>query len=167
MRRLNCPLLGLLALPLVTTPAGAQVATFTTTVRAAIVQALQVTPQRDLDFGNVVQGVPETIAVTAGGAGRLRIRGQSSTPILMTFTLPANLVSGPNTMPIDSWTGRWNTSAAPGGGTSFTPSGAATSATLSNGAGQVFVYLGARVVPSGTQAAGLYAATVTLTVAYP
>jgi len=161
------PLIGLLFLSLVAERAEAQLATFTTTVRAAVVQALEVTPQRDLDFGTVVQGIPETIALTDGGAGRFRIRGQASTPVLMTFTLPANLVSGANTLPIDSWTGRWNTSAAPGGGTSFTPSGAATSATLSGGAGQLFVHLGARVVPSGTQAAGLYAATVTLTVAYP
>jgi spore coat protein U-like protein len=158
-----------LAILLATTgdQAAAQIASFSVTTRATIVQALVVTPQRDLVFGNVVPGISKTIAVTDGGAGRLRVRGQASTPVLMSFTLPGNLTSGANSLPIDSWTGRWNTSAAPAGGTSFTPSGAATSATLSGGAGQLFVYLGARVVPATTQAAGLYTATVTLTVAYP
>lgn len=70
-----------------------------------------------------------------------------------------------NTLPMDSWTGRRNTLAAPGG-TSFTPSGAVTNTTLSGCPGGAVVYLGARVVPGGTQAAGLYAATVTLAVAY-
>jgi hypothetical protein len=147
--------------------AAAQATSFSLTARAAIVQALNVTPQRDLDFGNVVPGIAKTIAVTDGGAGRWRVRGQASTPVLMSFTLPAVLQSGANTLTINSWTGSWNTSAAPGGGTAFTPSGSATSATLSGGAGQLFVYLGAQVVPGVTQAAGLYSATVTLTVAYP
>jgi hypothetical protein len=112
----------------------------------------------------VFPGVAKTVLVTDATAGRWDVAGAASTPVSLNFTLPANLSSGANLMPIATWTGNHNTTAAPTG-TGFTPSGTPTAATLS-ATGALFVYIGATVSPLANQAAGVYTAPVTLTVLY-
>ncbi|HEX5633960.1 MAG TPA: hypothetical protein VFX50_12065, partial [Gemmatimonadales bacterium] len=75
------------------------------------------------------------------------------------------LASGANTLPIGTWTGHVNTSNLPTGGTSFTPSASAQSATFSAG-GALWVFLGGTVTPATNQLPGLYTGTVTLTAVY-
>lgn len=133
-------------------------------VSATVQTPITVTAANNLDFGNVFPGVNKTVAVTDAAAGRFNVAGQASAPVSMTFVLPANLSAGANLLPIANWTGNHNTSAAPTG-TGFTPSAAATAATLS-ATGQLFVYVGAQVSPSVSQAAGNYTGTVQLTVVY-
>lgn len=158
-----CPFWSLTALPL-----AAQAGMAVMTARATVVRSLVVTGQRNLNFRRVAPGVPEAVPVTAADAGRFRVRGERNAPVILSFTLPANLNSGTNRLPIDSWTGRWNTVANPAGGSAFVPGAGPVAATFSGAAtGQLFAYLGARVVPAPNQPAGNYAATVTLTVAYP
>ena len=140
--------------------AGAQTINVTANVQVPIT----VTGAQDLDFGNVIQGVPSTIAAASAQAGRFDVTGSPSTPVSLSFALPANLVSGGNNLPIGSWTGTHNTTNSPAG-TGFTPSGAATVATTS-GTGNLFVFVGATVSPAPAQALGLYTGTVTLTVVY-
>jgi hypothetical protein len=132
---------------------------------ANVFQPITVTGARDLDFGNVFPGVNKTIAVADPTSGRFDLTGQASANVDLTFTLPATLVSGGNTMPIGSWTGCTNGVNATAGCTSFTPSGAATASALS-GTGALFVWVGGTVQPAANQAAGAYAGTVTLQVAY-
>lgn len=151
----------------VAAPAEAQSVSSTMTLSARVRQTITVTPQRNLDFGSVVSGVPKTVAVSDATAGRFRVRGENGAAVLLSFTLPVNLVSGANLLPIGTWTGYWNQSAATNGGTAFTPSSGPTAATLSNGAGQLFVYIGGQVSPAVNQPGGLYSATITLTVDYP
>jgi len=134
-------------------------------VTANVFQALTVTGTQDLGFGNVFPGVNKTIAPSAATSGRFAITGQASVNVDLTFTLPANLVNGANNLPIGSWAGLHNTSNSTGGATSFTPSGTATTVSLS-GAGELFIFIGAQVSPASNQAAGNYTGTVTLTVAY-
>lgn len=134
------------------------------TVSANVQAPITVTAANNLDFGNVFPGVNKSVAVTDAAAGRFNVTGQASAPVSLTFVLPANLSAGANLLPIGNWTGNHNTSAAPSG-TGFTPSAAATGATLSAG-GQLFVYLGAQVTPSVSQVAGNYTGTVQMTVVY-
>jgi len=134
------------------------------TVSAQVQTPITVTAANNLDFGNVFPGVNKTVLVTDAAAGRFNVTGQASAPVSMTFVLPANLISGGNTLPIGNWTGNYNTVAAPTG-TNFTPSAAATAATLS-GTGALFVYVGAQVTPAVGQPAGNYTGTVQMTVVY-
>ena len=133
---------------------------------ATVQQPVNVTGAADLDFGNVFPGVNKSVAVSDGGAGRWDVTGQSGTSVELTFSLPAALSDGTNSLSIGTYTGHWNNvSASPSGGTAFTPSGGASNATL-GGAGQLYVYIGATVTPTTTQAAGVYTGSLSMTVAY-
>lgn len=132
---------------------------------ANVYAAMTVTGARDLDFGNVFPGVAKTVGVAAATSGRFDLTGQASGNVNLTFTLPANLTSGANNLPIGTWTGCTNGTNTTTGCTSFTPSGAASPSAFS-GAGALFVWVGGTVSPAANQPAGSYTGTVTLTAAY-
>lgn len=134
------------------------------TATATVQTPINVSGAVNLDFGSVFPGLNKSVAVTDATAGRFDVTGQASAPVSMTFVLPANLVSGGNLLPIGTFTGNWNTTNAPTG-TGFTPSAAATAATLS-GTGALFVFVGATVSPVVNQPAGVYNGTVQMTVVY-
>jgi hypothetical protein len=132
---------------------------------ATVLTAITVTGTSPLAFGNVTPGVNKTIAITDGTAGLFTVAKQAATSVALTFTLPANLTSGANTMPIGSWTGGWNNTANnAAGATSFTPSASAT--TVPSGGASLWVFVGGTVAPGAAQAAGAYTGTVTMQVAY-
>src|SRR5712691_3153995 len=122
------------------------------TVSATVQQPITVTKNSDLSFGNVFPGVDKSIAVTAGGAAKFTIAGQATTPVNLTFTIPATIASSGNNLTLASWTGHYATTDVTSGGTTFTPSASATSATLS-GSGALYVYVGATAQPTASQAA--------------
>ena len=132
---------------------------------AVVYQAMTVTGARALDFGNVFPGVAKSIAVAAATSGRFDLTGQASANVNLTFTLPTNLTSGANNLPIGTWTGCTNATNTTTGCTTFTPSGTATPTAFS-GTGNLFVWVGGTVTPAANQAAGTYNGTVTLTAAY-
>jgi hypothetical protein len=122
---------------------------------------------QQLNFGNVFPGVNKTVlASDLTNAGRFDVTGQTSTPVTLSFTLPATLSFGANTMPIDTYTGIHALNSAQTGGIAFNPvTGASPS--LSGGApGLLYVWIGARVTPATNQAQGIYTANVTMTVVY-
>lgn len=164
MRTASKLTMGLIALTLVGVSVAAAQNNASITVSANVQTPITVTAASNLDFGNVFPGVNKSVAVTDAAAGRFNVTGQASAPVSLTFVLPANLSAGANLLPIGNWTGNHNTLAAPVG-TGFTPSAAATAATLS-ATGQLFVYLGAQVTPAVSQAAGVYTASVQMTVVY-
>jgi len=135
------------------------------TATASVQSPITVTGSQNLAFGNVFPGIAKTIAVTDPGTGLFSVTGQASTPVTYSFALPLNLVNGGNNLPIGTWTGQHNTTAAPTGGTIFTPTAVAAGATLS-GTGTLFFYVGATVTPPNNLPAGTYTGTVTLTVSY-
>ncbi len=132
---------------------------------AVVYQAMTVTGARALDFGNVFPGVAKSIAVAAATSGRFDLTGQASANVNLTFTLPTNLTSGANNLPIGTWTGCHAATNNTTGCTTFTPSGSATASAFS-GTGALFVWVGGTVTPAANQAAGTYNGTVTLTAAY-
>lgn len=145
-------------------PAAAQ-SSANASVTADVQQPIVVTKTNDLAFGTMFPGLNKTIAVTDAGAASFKITGQSSANINMTFTIPATIASGGNTMPLASWTGKHNTTNSAATGTTFTPSASATSATIS-GTSEVYVFVGATAQPAQAQVAGTYTGTLTLTVVY-
>ena len=50
---------------------------------------LTVQSKRDLRFGDVLPGVPLTLAYTDGNAGNWRLKGNKNAEIQVTFVLPA------------------------------------------------------------------------------
>jgi Domain of unknown function (DUF4402) len=134
-------------------------------VTATVQQPITVTKNNDLSFGNVFPGVDKAIAVTAAGAAKFTVAGQASTPVNLTFSIPATIASGGNNLALASWTGHFATTDVTSGGTTFTPSASATTATLS-GSGALFVYVGATAQPTASQPAGSYSGTMTMTVVY-
>jgi hypothetical protein len=132
---------------------------------ATVYQPITITGARNLDFGTVFPGVNKTIAVAAATSGRFDLTGQASGNVDLTFTLPTNLTSGGNNLPIGTWTGCTNATNTTAGCTSFTPSGSATASAFS-AAGALYVWVGATVSPAAAQAAGNYTGNVTLTAAY-
>ncbi len=156
--------MGLVALTLVAVATASAQNSASMNVSANVQQPITVVAAANLDVGNVFPGVNKSVAVTDAAAGRFHVLGQAGTPVRLTFVLPANLTAGANLLPIANWTGNHHTAASPAG-TGFTPSAAATAATLS-ASGQLFVYLGAQVTPSISQTAGNYTGTVQMTVVY-
>jgi hypothetical protein len=132
---------------------------------ANVFAAITVTAGNDLDFGSVFPGVPKTVATSDASAGTFSATGEANAAVNLTFTLPANLTSGGNNLPINAWSGCYDSDNVHAGCTAFVPSGVATSAGFS-GIGQLFVWIGATVNPAANQAAGAYAATITLQLDY-
>ncbi len=130
---------------------------------ASVQSPIVVTAGADLAFLNVFPGVNKTIAPASGGT--FSVTGQASTPVTLQFTLPANLISGGNTLPIGSWAGLHNTTNVTAGATAFVPAPSVAGSTLS-GTGQLFLWVGAQVTPAVSQAAGSYTGAITLTVVY-
>lgn len=135
------------------------------TVSANVQQPITVTKTNDLSFGSVFPGLNNSVAVTASGAASFSVQGQASANVNLTFTLPSNITSSSNTLPVANWVALYNTTNSSASGTSFTPSTSATSATLSS-SGALYVFLGATAQPSISQAAGSYSGTATMTVVY-
>lgn len=123
---------------------------------------------QNLNFGNVIPGVPTTILKSnAASSGQFRITGGGFfRSVTVRLTLPV-VMNGPAgaTMPISftstdagiSWQGTI------GSQTTFDPNAPFTY-TLWLGSGTVF--LGGRVSPAPAQPAGSYTATITLTVIF-
>lgn len=152
-----------LALVVVSNALSAQSATMSAS--ATVATPITVTGLAPLAFGFVIRGVNKTIAWNAASSGRMSIAGFATSQLALTFTLPATLTNGANTLPINAYRIRFN-------GTNSTTG--ATAVAVTNGvpvrrnlvAGSLFVFVGARVQPSAVQAVGAYAGAVVLSAAY-
>lgn len=161
---------------LVAAPATAQdVATGSAT--ATVLTALAVSSVAALAFGNVYQGVTETIANSNASAGIYAITGQGSAGIAIYMALPdfVALSDGSDRMTIafsstdasvDSLGGADPTGMVAGAGWQNTDPHNFPSATLIGSGGTTNIYLGGKVLPTVDQTAGAYTGDVVLTVAY-
>ncbi len=153
---------------MVAAAAQAQPNSATIQATANVLTPLTVTAGASLVFGDVFPGVNESVAITDAGAGSWSVAGQTDAEVTLTFTLPANLASGGNTMPIvfGATDAGYNTTAAPGSATTFDPAGGATADLSADATGVLYIWIGGTVQPATNQAAGGYSAGVTLTVDY-
>ena len=165
MRTISRFALVVAALVLTGTALQAQTNNASITATASVQTPINVIGAQQLSFGNVFPGVNKTVAATdLTNAGRFDVTGQASTPVTLSFTLPATLNSGGNTMPIVSYTGVHAQDNLQTAGTAFAPASGATP-TLSAG-GALWVWVGAQVQPATNQAAGVYTGSITMTVVY-
>lgn len=165
MRSITKLSLAIAALVVTSTAAQAQTNNASITATANVQSPINVVGAQQLNFGNVFPGVNKTIAASdLTNAGRFDVTGQASTPVTISFTLPANLVSGGNNLPIVSYTGVHAQNSSQTGGTAFAP-GSGANPTL-NGSGALWVWVGAQVQPATNQAAGVYTGSITMTVVY-
>jgi len=156
------PVLGLLLIG--TAPLQGQTSA-SANVTASVSQPLSVSATNGLAFGTLFPGNSKTIAVSDAGAAAFSISGAAGGNVSMTFTIPTTITSGGNSLSIDSWTARRNTTNNAGAGTDFTPSAVATQTALS-GTGNLYVFVGATAHPGVSQVAGAYTGTLSLTVVY-
>ena len=146
-------------------PALAAAQSATNQATATVVTPLVVSAGQNLAFGNVFQGVARTLPRTDANSGRFQVTGFGTSQVALTFTLPATLASGSNTMPIDSWdVGTNGTNAAAGSTAISVTTGTPVNANLV--ANNLWIFIGARVQPGASQAAGAYAGTIALAAAY-
>jgi hypothetical protein len=126
------------------------------TATADVQTPINVVGAQQLNFGNVFPGANKTVLTSdLANAGRFEISGQASAPVTLSFTLPATLSSGLNSMPIDSYSAlRADDATQSGVSIAFGP-GPSNAATLS-AAGALYVWVGARVTPASTQPEGTY-----------
>jgi hypothetical protein len=153
--------------------------------KATVVQPVAVEGTKDLIFGNVTPGNVKTISsigvpsLATGGeqAGEFAITKGSNTEVIVAFTLPTVLSFGQLTLPIafETTDARFsNSESAAANGLDHLVFNPNTNQTLGNtgssapffGTNAFWVYLGGKVTPAVSQAAGDYAADVTLTVTY-
>ncbi len=132
---------------------------------ATVVTPLVVTGGANLAFGNVFQGVNKTVPFSDAASGRFSITGFGTSQVAMTFTLPTNLVNGANNLPIDSWDIRSNATNVTAGATALTvTSGVPVNGNLA--VGNLFLFVGGRVLPAVAQLAGSYTGSIVLAAAY-
>lgn len=147
---------------------------------ATVLASLAASAVQDLDFGNILQGVTETVTRTDGvRAGIFQITGESASnsEVSMYFQLPDYLWnSTPGSQDrlviyfkntdctIDTTSG---TPLAPGGGAQVGENPHNLPDTgIGGNDGVIRIYLGGSVYPAVDQRAGDYSADIVLTVAY-
>ncbi len=165
MRRLSMVSAGLAAiLSLGAVTAQAQVNNASVNATANVLQPINVTGAKDLDFGSVLPGLTYTVATNDGGAGQFDIAGEPSKNVNLTFTLPGSL-SGPGAnIPLSNWVAE--DVSGPATGASYTPVDGVPHASALDAGGVLNVYVGAQITPAANQGAGAYSAGITLTVDY-
>ncbi len=126
----------------------------------------QVTGVRDLAFGVVIRGVPNSVAPNDPiRSGRFYVRHQINHQIQIRFTLPTQLprVGGGANLPISfgATDGIAQGTAGSSVPVTFNPNNAQTFNLVTSA--DFYVNLGGRVSPAAAQATGNYQGTVTLT----
>ena len=133
--------------------------------RAQVLTPLTVTASQDLDFQTVIPGLSKTVAPSDVDAGIFALTGSGTLEVQLDFgTLPTNLVSGSDNLPISfgSSSAGYSTFVTPGILT-FDP---AVNYDADLNTGEMTVYIGGTVTPASNQPAGLYTSDITLTVSY-
>jgi hypothetical protein len=138
--------------------------------KATVLSPISFPEKRDLDFGSeVLPGRTYTVLPgNATQAGRFELSGADDKEVSLSFLLPDDLDGpGENTISI-TFSATSGTHASNSdyvtGATSFNPASGAT--TSLNGLGSLYIALGGEISPPSNQAAGVYTATITLTVEY-
>jgi len=132
---------------------------------ATVLTRISITSKRDLDFGtDIVPGFPEVVDKTAATSGKFSLSGQVPKQISIAFILPTQLISGSNTMSITFTSTDAAYQLGTGSLVAFNP--AVTKTVSFTTGGTMNIFLGGKVTPSGTQAAGNYTGAVTVNLQY-
>jgi hypothetical protein len=125
-----------------------------------------VTSVRGLAFGTLLPGVPLVVPpADAARSAQFDIRVNNRGLALITFILPPVMTGPAATMPLSfgATSAGFSDTGSTAGMTLFDPRAPFTGTASTNGRATIF--LGGTALPAGTQRAGSYTGTVTLTVA--
>lgn len=156
---------GLGALP---TPGPAQGGAAAVPAEAVVVTVgMTLASLRDLDFGTVTAGVPATVQPVAAAAGAWQATGGPNAFVIITFTLPTQLVNiqaAPgSTMPIAfaANAARWRrANSDPAGAFAFNPNIGALGRFGPPPNPTLYVWIGGTVSPPLTAKPGIYQGTI-------
>jgi hypothetical protein len=132
---------------------------------AQVVAAGVVAGETPLTFGVVVPGVPKTVAATAATAARFNGVFPANSRLRLTLTLPTQLTSGANALPIGGWTALFSTTTSSAGATAISTT-KATIVRVHPVTGMMNVFVGGSETPAGAQPSGVYVGVITLTAAF-
>ncbi len=142
----------------------AQAQTANITATAIVAGPLSLTSSSNLDFGTVIPGTARTIdPLTSASAGTFVFSGGPNAQLALTWTLPANLTSGANNLPV-SFAPVFNSANAQAGATALTTPTDNTRRLSGTGTG--YIWVGGTATPAVAQAAGTYTGTITLAYGY-
>jgi hypothetical protein len=161
---------------------------------AKVVDALSVTPDQDLNFGIVMQGVKKMVSVSGGTSdldggednttgvtvGKFLVNAGAGSSVTLSFIVPSNLKNGTIDLPIlfnqgldgqPAVTVAYGATSGSVTGLSVSADNSITFPSTPIGEGTAakngtYVWIGGVVNPSGNQANGSYTGTVTLTASY-
>jgi hypothetical protein len=169
-----------------TTTIGQQSANASITGLANVAAQVTVAGTGNLQFGNVTPGNTKTISAagvvvagTIGGTteveGKFLVTKGANTQVTLAFTLPTDLISGSDNLPInfaDFGANKLGNLTDAGSNTApFTPATGITTANTGStvwafGATNIDVHIGGTVVPTAAQPSGAYSGNITLTATY-
>ena len=134
--------------------------------RASVQQALTISAVDSLLLGAVFPNTTRAVLPSDAASGSFSLAGAANAEVTLTFTLPANLTSGANNLPISfgGAAGGYNVANSRAGLTTFNPASVQTTR-LNNATGNLYVFIGASVSPVA-QPAGTYTGAITLATAY-
>lgn len=134
---------------------------------ANVIAQLNVTAGNALGFGDVSPGVSKSVAISDATAGTFSVTGGGGASVSLGFTLPTNLTSGANNLPIAFSTtdANWEDGISSLGTNVFDPNAGVSVGALPAD-GDMTVFIGGTVNPTNGQAAGTYTGTITLTATY-
>lgn len=170
MRHVLAGCLRVVALPVIVVMTGsrvvrAQAATMQAT--ATVSTPMAVTGLGPLTFGTVYPGVPKTVAYNQTTSGRFRIIGNNGATISITLAFPAVLRTATLVpLTVGAWDVRQNNNNSAGGATVLPVVNGVPLVHVLHPSGRMHLFIGGRVTPTATQAAGSYTGTITLTAAY-
>lgn len=139
-------------------------------VSADVVSGLTVLVDRGLAFGVLTQGAgTQAVGLTSPKAAKVRFYGQKNRNVTVTLTLPAQITSGANNLPV-TWNaqGYHNTADDPTTATTFT--GTSTTVRLqgniTGNTGYAYLWLGGQITVGAATPVGLYQGTITISAVY-
>lgn len=139
--------------------------TATIIAKGTVLSPISVSDTRDLDFGeDILPGIDRVIDKNSNSAGKFTIMGQPGKEISITMSLPLELISGEEVLPV-VFSATDAGYKVPGGNTvDFDPFNP-VNAVFGND-GTMEIYLGGTAKPYYSQAAGMYDGTVTVVFYY-
>lgn len=136
----------------------------------ALVYAQFPTAVVDLEFGNILTGVPKVIAKTdAGKAAEFTVSGSAGAEITIDFILPAYMYAGNKTMRLvfSQTDCSMDSSSTPDqSNPPFNDQNPWRTMTYGIGANGLTIWLGGLVMPDVNQPSGSYTAPLTIQIAY-
>ena len=129
---------------------------------AQVVSAGVLVGDAPLVFGVVIPGVPKTVAATSPAAGRFVGVFTPDSRLRLNLTLPTQLTSGGNTLPVGGWAALYSTDGTTATATSISTT-KQTIVRVHAVTGAAHVFVGGTVTPGAAQPSGTYTGVITLT----